>query len=150
MLTEMLRAAVVSSRAPKIIIATPVGHWHELGALSAALAAAESGWQVVYCGPNLPADEIAYAVVRLRAQALALSLSHALDDNRLAAELQLLRRLVGELLPIFVGGGGAVAARTPIGRIQATVCSDLGELRDQLDRLSSAADGRPAPPAPDR
>ncbi len=150
MLSQMLRAVVVSENAPRIVVATPVGHWHELGALSAALAASESGWRVVYCGPNLPADEIAYAVVRLQAQALALGIGHALDDNRLAGEVQLLRRLVGDSLPIFVGGGGAARARKTIRRAHATVCHDLGELRDRLDRLSGAASLLPAPGDPRR
>lgn len=156
MLSQMLRAVVVSASAPRLVVATPVGHWHELGALSAALVASESGWRVVYCGPNLPADELAYAVARLQARALALGIGHALDDSRLAGEIQLLRRLVGDSLPIFVGGGGAVRARRSIPRAHATVCHDLGELRDRLDRLSGAGDVRPVPgdsrrrAAPDR
>jgi DNA-binding transcriptional MerR regulator/methylmalonyl-CoA mutase cobalamin-binding subunit len=148
MLSEMLRAVVVPSSAPKIIVATPTGHWHELGALSAALAASESGWRVVYCGPNLPADEIAYAVVKLRGQAVALGISHALDGNRLAAELRLLRRLVGASLPIFVCGIGADVHRMSIRPTHATVCDHLGELRDRLDRLLDAAAARSTPAAP--
>jgi len=45
LLIEMLRAVVLAETAPRLIVAAPVGQWHETGALVVALAAAESGWQ---------------------------------------------------------------------------------------------------------
>ena len=45
-LWDMLRSVHISEAAPRILVATPVGHWHEFGALASALAASESGWRV--------------------------------------------------------------------------------------------------------
>jgi len=104
-LWDLLRSVELSKNAPRIVVATPVGHWHEFGALAAALAASESGWRASYFGPNLPSEEIAYAARSIKARALALSLCHRLVDHRLAPELSKLRRLVGDQLPIFITGG---------------------------------------------
>jgi len=135
-LWDMLRSVHISETAPKIVVATPVGHWHELGALASALAASESGWRVFYFGPNLPADEIAYATKKLNVKALALSLCHQLNDNRLGAELKKIRRLVGNDLSIFIGGAGTESVRKTIMQIRAVSGIDLGGFRDELEALA--------------
>jgi methanogenic corrinoid protein MtbC1 len=135
-LWDMLRSAQVSQQAPCIVVATPVGHRHEIGALAAALAASESGWRAAYFGPSLPSEEIVYAVKRLDARAIALSLSHRLADNRLVPELTKLRRLVGEQLPVFVGGSGSDVVRQLAQRLGLRVIYDLDALRKDLDDLA--------------
>jgi DNA-binding transcriptional MerR regulator/methylmalonyl-CoA mutase cobalamin-binding subunit len=135
-LWDMLRSVHLSEAAPRIIVATPVGHWHELGALASALAASESGWRVYYFGPNLPAEEIAYAAKQFSVKALALSLCHLLNDHRLSGELKKLRRLVGNDLAIFIGGPGADSARQTIAQIKAVSGIDLGGFREKLDVLA--------------
>ena len=137
MLWDMLRAVRVSDTAPKIVVATPVGHWHEFGALASALAASESGWQVFYFGPNLPSEEIAFAVKKLGARVLALSLCHRLSDNNLAIELKKIRRLVGRRVPLFIGGPGVVAAEKTIISINAVIINDLRAFRDLLENLTN-------------
>lgn len=137
MLYDMLRVSAVGETAPGIVIATPVGHWHELGALASALAALESGWRVYYFGPNLPSEEIVYAVKKLEARVLALSLSHHLDDNVLAGEMAKIRRLAGAGLRIIVGGGGAAASIKAFLDIHAMVVNDLEEFRRKLEIFSS-------------
>ena len=139
MLWDMLRAVEVSGTAPRIIVSTPVGQWHEFGALASALAASESGWRVYYFGPNLPSEEIAYAVRQLDARALVLSVCHRINDNRLAAELLNIRRLVGGQLLLFVGGPGAAAVRKTLARIDAFTGDDLGAFRDRLEGLIKQA-----------
>ncbi|BBO76066.1 hypothetical protein DSCW_34830 [Desulfosarcina widdelii] len=135
LLWDMLRNADVSQEAPRIVVATPVGHWHEFGALAAAVAASESGWRAVYFGPNLPAEELAYTARQLNARALALSLCHRVKDNRLAPELRKLRRLVGSRLPIFVGGPGIDIVPIRKLRCGMIVARDLDEFRKNLERL---------------
>jgi methanogenic corrinoid protein MtbC1 len=137
MLWDMLRAVQVSYTAPKIVIATPVGHWHEFGALASALAASESGWQVFYFGPNLPSEEIAFAVKKLRAKVLALSLCHQLNENKLTIELKKIRRMVGRRMPLFIGGPGVVAVKKTINAINAVVINDLRAFRDRLENLTN-------------
>ena len=135
-LWDMLRSVNLSEAAPRIVVATPVGHWHELGALASALAASESGWRVYYFGPNLPAEEIAYAAKRFSVKALALSLCHLLKDHRLSGELKKLRRLVGSELPIFIGGPGTEPVRQTLVQINAVSGIDLGGFREKLEALA--------------
>lgn len=135
MLWDMLRNTDIGETAPRIVVATPVGHWHEFGALVSALAASESGWQALYFGPNLPSEDIAYAIKKNGATALSLSLSHSLSDKRLPVELMRIRRSVGRQVPIFIGGAGADAVRKSAGEINAVVVSDLITFRDLLERL---------------
>lgn len=135
-LWEMLRSVETAKTAPLIVVATPTGHWHEFGALASALAAAESGWRVGYFGPNLPADEIVYAVNKIGAKAIALSLTHSIDQERLVLELKKLRRLIGDNLPIFIGGAGAVSLRNAISHMNSYVGLNLIEFRDKLENLA--------------
>ncbi|MGD8959402.1 MAG: MerR family transcriptional regulator [Desulfobacteraceae bacterium] len=137
-LWDMLRSVDLSEAAPRIVVATPVGHWHELGALASALAASESGWRVYYFGPNLPAEEIAYAAKKIRVKALALSLCHSFNDLRLSGELKKLRRLVGRHLPIFIGGSGSDPVRQIIQQINGISGIDLGGFRERLEALAEA------------
>lgn len=135
MLWDMLRAVEVSRTAPGIVIATPVGHWHELGALASALAASESGWRVYYFGPNLPSEEIVYAVKKLGAKVLALSLCHRLGDNKLVLELMKIRRLAGSSLPLFIGGAGVEAVKETLVEIRAVIVEDLAVFRTELEGI---------------
>jgi DNA-binding transcriptional MerR regulator/methylmalonyl-CoA mutase cobalamin-binding subunit len=135
MLWDMLRSVRVAETAPRIIMATPVGHWHEFGALISALTAAESGWQAFYFGPNLPSEEIAFAARKLDAQAIGLSLCHHLDDHSLAIELTRLRRAVGTDMPLIIGGTGAAAAVKKLDDMNVLVVNDLDAFRRQLEAL---------------
>jgi DNA-binding transcriptional MerR regulator/methylmalonyl-CoA mutase cobalamin-binding subunit len=138
MLWDMLRTLEVAETAPRIVVATPVGHWHEFGALASALAASESGWQALYFGPNLPSEEIAYAVKKCNARALALSLNHCLNDKILPIELQKMRRSVGRQVPIILGGMGVATVRKAAKAIDAVVVGSLAALREHLDRVVGA------------
>lgn len=134
-LWDMLRSIELSASAPRILIATPAGHWHECGALASALVAAESGWQPFYFGPNLPSEEIVYAVKKIQAAALALSLSHRLNPHKLISELKKIRQMVGDNLPIFIGGNGAEAKMYSGENLAITFIRDLTELRARIDMI---------------
>jgi DNA-binding transcriptional MerR regulator/methylmalonyl-CoA mutase cobalamin-binding subunit len=131
----MLRTVSAADTAPAALVATPTGHWHECGALASALAAAESGWRVLYYGPNLPAEEIAYVVKKMKARALILSLSHCLNDGGFAAELKQIRRMVGKRLPILVGGSGLSAKMAALSSIDAEYMESLGCLRRRIEDI---------------
>lgn len=103
-LWDMLRCLEIAPQAPVIVLGTPVGQHHELGALSAALAAAEAGWRPIYVGANLPAEELAAAVSQFNAKCIGLSVSILLDEIRLKPELIKLRRYIGPECPLLVGG----------------------------------------------
>jgi methanogenic corrinoid protein MtbC1 len=135
MLWDMLRSIEISETAPRIVVATPVGHWHELGALISALSASESGWRALYFGPNLPSEEIGYAVKKCDAAALTLSIGHCLKDTTLPSELLRIRRSVGRRMPIFIGGEGVVSVKQTAAKIKAVIVDDLTAFRDQLERF---------------
>jgi DNA-binding transcriptional MerR regulator len=134
-LQEMLRSTVVSENAPMIAVATPVGHWHELGALTSALAATESGWRAFYFGPDLPSEEIVYGVQTLNAKALALSVCYRGDQFKLAMEITKIRKLIGNQFPIFIGGRGVVSIAGVIEDAGIRVIDDLRKYRDQIEAL---------------
>jgi DNA-binding transcriptional MerR regulator len=80
-----------TSGAPKLVVATPAGQLHELGATLVACTATRHGWDVTYLGPSLPSTEIARAAVRSGALAVGLSIVYPNDDPQLADELRSLR-----------------------------------------------------------
>jgi DNA-binding transcriptional MerR regulator/methylmalonyl-CoA mutase cobalamin-binding subunit len=126
-----------TQNAPVLLVATPTGQLHELGALLAGATAASLGWRVVYLGPSLGAAEIAGAVLQNQARALALSLVYPEDDPQLPAELARLRELLPHL-PVVVGGRAAPAYREALDRMGAQSVADLVELGAWLDRLRKA------------
>ena len=107
-LWDVLRSTHVAALAPKIVIATPLGQPHELGALTIALIAGESGWDPFYFGPSLPAEEIAAAAKFVEARAVALSITHHSDNLRLNKELNRVCDYLGGNIQLFIGGQNAV------------------------------------------
>lgn len=124
------------AEAPCLIVATPVGQFHELGAMMAGVTAALEGWRILYLGSNLPAVEIAGAVHRSGSKAVALSIIYPSDDLRLPEELEALRLYVGKEVDIIVGGRDSVAYRVAVQKIGATLISDMQELRNALKQTS--------------
>lgn len=120
--------------APRLVLTTPSGCQHEFGALLAAGTAASKGWQVTYLGPNLPAAEVAAAVLAVRAKALALSVIYPADDVQLPAELRRLRQLLPEL-PVVVGGRAAPRYAAELTAAGMTWISDLGAFPRWLDAV---------------
>ena len=134
-LLNLLRTTEVSGSAPKIVIATTAGQWHDIGALIVALKAAEYGWQAVYFGPNLPAEEIAAGVKQCNARAVAVSITHLLDPHPLVEEMRKLRKYVGKDIALFVGGQ-AVGNQTQIlSEIGVKFITNLDQLSEELNAL---------------
>jgi DNA-binding transcriptional MerR regulator/methylmalonyl-CoA mutase cobalamin-binding subunit len=128
--------------APVIVVATPTGQIHELGALLVGAAAANLGWHVTYLGASLPAAEIAGAARQNRARAVALSLVYPEDDPRLEAELTRLRELLPAEVVLLVGGRAMPAYLGLLGKIGARQLTDLPQLGAALDELRKPA-GQP-------
>jgi DNA-binding transcriptional MerR regulator/methylmalonyl-CoA mutase cobalamin-binding subunit len=125
----------INGIAPVLVVATPAGQLHELGAVMVAAAASDSGWKVNYLGSSLPAAEIAGVAIQQAARAVALSIIYPEDDPNLTAELQNLRRYLPPSVALIVGGRAAPAYRDALQSIGAQSCRDLQELYGQLDRL---------------
>jgi DNA-binding transcriptional MerR regulator/methylmalonyl-CoA mutase cobalamin-binding subunit len=126
------RNPALTPRAPRLVVTTPAGQYHELGALMACAVAEEIGWDVVYLGAALPAEEIAAAVKHIGAKAVALSLCYRESDSHALDELNRLRNLLGDDVTIFVGGNAARCMRERLGESKITCPADLAEFRAGL------------------
>ncbi len=142
-LTNLARPFALPENAPNLVVATPAGQLHELGAVLVAAAASNHGWRVTYLGASLPAVEIAGSAVRTGARAVALSIVYPVDDPHLPAELAALRRSLPEGVEIVVGGRAAPAYRAALAEIRAELTHSLGDLYEFLDRVRQ----RPPPVA---
>lgn len=121
------------TRAPRMIVTTPAGQHHELGALMAATVAEEMGWDVYYLGSSLPAEEIAAAVRQIGARAVALSVCYREGNSHLLDELARLRALVGDDVHVFAGGNAAGAMRDRLVEAGLVCPADLAEFRAKLE-----------------
>jgi methanogenic corrinoid protein MtbC1 len=124
----------VMADSPRLLVTTPAGQLHELGALIAATAAAAEGWHITYLGPSLPAEEIAAAAQSNRARAIALSIVLP-DDAHLNNELSRLGQLLPDNVALLVGGRAASHYSDTLREIGAVRLQDLQGLRTELDAL---------------
>lgn len=121
--------------APRVLVTTPAGQHHELGALLVAECASEEGWSVTYLGTDLPAEEIAAGCVEKSVRAVALSITYPPDDPQVAPELRRLRRLLAPDTTILVGGRSAGAYQPVVREISARYLRTLSDLRTELEAL---------------
>lgn len=112
LLEGLLRRRQPNPGAPRLLASTPSGQRHELGALMAALLAGEAGWEAVYPGPDLPAEELAQLARKLGVQVLALSLTPP-TEAVLSEDLARLRELLPPGVTLLLGG--SAVPPTPAG-----------------------------------
>ncbi len=135
LLGNICQGSDISASMPNLVVATPRGQLHEIGALIAGTTAAAQGWQVTYLGPNLPAEEIVRCAGQNGAKAIGLSIVYPTDDPYLANELRKLRRGIQEHVTLFVGGSGASAYEPVIRAIGAVQIDDMPTFRAELEAL---------------
>ena len=140
LLGTFVHAHSQTTNAPVLIVTTPPGQLHELGALIAGAAASDRGWKVVYLGPSLPPEEIAGAFHQCKADALALSIIYPADDPGLSAQLRTIRHLLPDA-PILAGGTAAAGYTGALSDIGATVCNDIPEIVRALNIVRSSRVG---------
>ncbi len=125
----LLRAPRATTEVGTVVTATLPGELHEFGALLVALLAAAHGWNAVYLGPNLPAEEILLAVSRSHARAVLISMVYLgtrAAARRFGSELERLR--AGLPSGVELIGGGAAAPELEAFLGGATVLPDLEAL----------------------
>ena len=123
--------------APRMIVSTPIGQLHELGALLAAIMAELCGWQVTYLGANLPAEEIAAAVKYTNACALTLSISFATEDNIVAKEIRRIKKLIGNDVTLIVGGRAASHFQGVLTEVGVPNIQGYAHFRELLKQLAT-------------
>jgi methylmalonyl-CoA mutase cobalamin-binding subunit len=131
-LSENWRPLSSAARGPRIVCSTLPGELHGLGLHMAAVALALAEIDVVFLGCDTPVDDIAQAVEEFRAQAAVISTSASAPPDRVAWQLEQLRRSLNGT-PVVVGGGAVNGAHDGV-----TVMHDFEELHRWATQLHQA------------
>ncbi len=133
-LTSLIDNNSVPTNAPSILIATPRGQLHELGALIIGVLASSDGWKVTYMGPDLPGEEIAAAIEKLHPKIVALSIIYPSDDFTLDREMVKLKNLLNNGTKIIAGGRSAISYKATLKSMGAKIINNLDEFREELEK----------------
>jgi MerR family transcriptional regulator, light-induced transcriptional regulator len=148
-LNRLIRTLQGPPTSPLILVATPSGTRHEIGALLAGAAAAGEGWRVTPLGPDLPAEHIAGAAIQREATTVALSVIHLPPGSKAIEEILELRKLLPGTVDLVVGGAGIRTATADSLGGRISLLPDLGALRAYCEsRLRPAPRGDRDPDAP--
>ena len=127
-----------ASDAPCVVVCTPTGQGHDLGALAAAVTAAADGWKVRYLGADLPARDIDIAVRQTGASVLALSIVHPESDPSTHRELEELGQLLSGAVAVVAGGSAAASYQQALDTARAIRLDSFEELQAFLRRAAAA------------
>jgi methylmalonyl-CoA mutase cobalamin-binding subunit len=122
----------VNGTSPRVLVATPPGQAHELGALMAAASAATEGWDVIYLGADLPVEEILAASRQAAPRAVALSIVLPVDDQRVIENLQQIRRGLDPEVQLFLGGAAVAQQPDKFSAVGGRIITSLPEFRATL------------------
>jgi len=117
---------------PCLLIATPTGQFCYLGALAVSVTAQDHGWEPVFLGWNLPAEEIAAAHAMLEPQMIALSITSRVNDVFMHDEFIRLSDLLNDGCPLIIGGRASRNYRGSVEAAGGESCSTAAELVDRL------------------
>ncbi|MEP6783624.1 MAG: B12-binding domain-containing protein [Acidobacteriota bacterium] len=129
-LGALLRTMPRSGRGRTMVLASLSGERHELGLLAAGVLAAAAGVDVLYLGPDLPANDIAHAAVTAGADIVLMSATVAPAIT--AGDLAKLSRLPRNI-DIWAGGTRGPELRSAIGS-RVRVIDRLEDLAGELNR----------------
>ena len=133
LLESLLRELEAPGEAPRVVLATPSGERHGLGALMAAVVAAGLGWHVRWLGTDLPAAQVAAAASLGPCRLAALGV--AAEPPGLRGEVMALREALPPGIPLLVGGAGGADLT---GMRGVTRVRDLGHWRSLLGELRAS------------
>lgn len=126
-----------SKQAPRMIMSTPLGQLHEIGALLTTIIAEFKGWHVTYLGADLPAEEIAAAAKYIRARAVVISISFKTDDHVILREIRRLNKLVGRDVALIAGGRASACYQAVLDEVGAFSVQNYDHFKLILDGLSA-------------
>ncbi len=127
--------AAGSGSGPLLLVATPVGQNHEIGALMAAVIAATDGWRIVYLAPNIPARDLAAVVKQQTPAAIVLGITYPPDDTKVAQELRLLRKSIPDHVQLIAGGAAISGYLSVLKEIDAVAVHSLDDFRNCLRKV---------------
>jgi DNA-binding transcriptional MerR regulator/methylmalonyl-CoA mutase cobalamin-binding subunit len=120
---------------PLVLLGTPAGQRHEMGALMAAIVAESEGWRVLYLGPDLPAREIAAMASHSKASAIALSMQSPSDEALIQDEIRELLLALSDPVPLIVGGRAAIQHKKVFEELGVLTPTSLSEFEATLASL---------------
>jgi MerR family transcriptional regulator, light-induced transcriptional regulator len=133
LVTESMRSLTRRSGPDAVLVATPTGEHHAIGAALVGAAAAAEGWRVVYLGADVPAKEIAAAAaIASDVRVVAISLTYLREREKMVNELRDLRALLPAAVVLVAGGTGTGGIETELSAAGIRVGTDLADLRDAL------------------
>ncbi len=130
---QAMRTFAQRAGTQRVLVATPAGDRHAIGAALVGAIAAVHGWNVVYLGADLPASEIAGAALAADVRLVAVSVVYMDDRQRVLGELSALRLLLPAQVTLVAGGAGAallVPELATMGiRVESSIEGWTAELR---------------------
>ncbi len=129
---DTMRGFAQRTGAPRIVVATPAGERHAIGAALVGAAAAVDGWNVLYLGADLPASDIAEAARVSRARVVAVSIVFVQHREHLLDEMRALRAQIPVGVVIIAGGAGAGSLRTELTALGMRVETSVSGLLEAL------------------
>ncbi|MDA1082218.1 MAG: MerR family transcriptional regulator [Gemmatimonadetes bacterium] len=131
-LFEAIRSLPEPPAARKLLVATPAGEYHAVGAALAATVAALDGWVIVYLGTDVPSSDIVSAASAAEASAVLLSAVHTDLPEQLVRRLRALRAELPASVPIVIGGAAAHTVAGQLADAGLVVCDNFAAMRDAL------------------
>ena len=142
-LLNFARPYPLGSSPNHLVLATPTGQLHELGAIIAGAAARSHGWKATYLGSSLPMEELVGVAGKLQARAIGLSIVFPPDDELLIGDLEKLPKLLPPNCAVIVGGRSVETYAEVLEKIKAIKVTSLDELYPILDSLQKTPRARP-------
>lgn len=136
---EAMRSVPEAPAAPRLLVATPAGERHTLGAALAAAVAALDGWTIIYLGVDVPAAEIVAAALTSRADAVALSIVHTENPAAIIREVHAVRASLPDTISIITGGEAAVRMTKSLKLTGIVVCDSVAGMRRVLARAAQVS-----------
>ncbi|MBI3504364.1 MAG: cobalamin B12-binding domain-containing protein [Proteobacteria bacterium] len=135
---EAMRSVPTAPGAPRLLVTTPSGERHAVGAALSAAAAALDGWSIVYLGVDVPAADIVAAASASRADAVALSVVHSDEPAAVVRELHQVRAAMRANVTLLVGGAAAVRMAERLSRPGLIICASIAEMRGVLAHITES------------
>lgn len=117
---------------PRVIVTTPARARTVVGALAAALQARLSGWQPIWVGTDIPAEEIGFAVESSDARAVVIAAVTDRYDTGAMVELSRLRAVLADGVAVYVGGRVPDRMRDDLAQSGLVHVADMDQLRTHL------------------
>lgn len=137
LVAERMRALPRDPAAPRVLVATTAGERHVIGAVAVGASAAAEGWNVLFLGADLPAEDIMSAAIAAGVRVVALSVAYVGNRAQTLTELRTLGEQLPEHITLIVGGSGAASLKKELDKCGVRVVSTLAELTVELRTSAS-------------